>query len=317
MARLAETKLLARAIRNHASKAVRLEGLRLYEGIVRQVNPLKVELTTHDVTLEESDLLLGSWVRRYDVIWGLAVNDALVLMLLASGDWYVADVLTQNTVQSKPPTRTILTTASVSPYVPPAGCIAFDVEAIGAGGGGGGTVTAAASGAAGGGGGGGAWARKRYSGTLKASYVFSVGAGGAGGSTAGGVGVTGGDSSFDGGTTLAKGGGGGPGGNIATSGTAIKLPGVGGPASTSVGDEVKGGSPGAPSVRLSASILFSGEGGMAPSGGGGGYPNGGSGTPPAPPGYGGGGAGGVVSSGSAAVVGGSAADGVIEITEYY
>lgn len=61
--------------------------------VVRQVAPLRVELTESRIFLDEDDLSLGQWVRRYEKDKGLKVGDSLVVTPLHSGDWVASEVL--------------------------------------------------------------------------------------------------------------------------------------------------------------------------------------------------------------------------------
>lgn len=114
-------------------------------------------------------------------------------------------------------TRTILTTASASPYVPPTGCKAIRVLALGAGGGGGGVDgTGSGSSICGGGGGAGALVDK-FIDSLAASYTFVVGVKGAGGAAGNNNGAAGTATTFSDGAGLSLQAGAGSGGTAASS----------------------------------------------------------------------------------------------------
>ncbi len=100
-----------------------------------------------------------------------------------------------------PPAQTIYTSGSGT-YTTPANCKYIIFTLVGGGAGGSGADSTSV---AGGGGGGGGWAKHKID-SPASSYTYSVGAGGAGGSGAT-AGTAGGDTSFDGTTYKAKGGG--------------------------------------------------------------------------------------------------------------
>lgn len=155
----------------------------------------------------------------------------------------------------------VLTTASASPYVVPAGVSVIVVELVGGGGGGGGaTATGFNSSGVGGGGGGGAYTRKRIATSAGASFTFVVGTGGAGGvGTA--AAVSGGQTQFNATSITANGGGAGTG---MASGTGILTTAVGaGGAAGATGDLNIQGSDGGKGYRMSGTLGISGTGGSS------------------------------------------------------
>lgn len=199
-------------------------------------------------------------------------------------------------------------------YTLPSGINAILVECIGAGGGGGGAASVAVQAAAGSGAGGGAYASKLILNPAD-SYACIVGAGGAGGAAGNNNGANGADTSFDGGTILAKGGLFGLG---MAAGVALEFVtgNVGGIPGTSVGDLVLGGGTGGPGTRLSGTVAAAGFGGAAPRGGGMSIGRVSAGAGVVGMQYGGGGSGGCVINGSAAAAGGAGANGRIIVMEY-
>jgi hypothetical protein len=85
-------KSAAQAIRR-TSHDVANRKQRTMVAVVRQVAPLRVELTESRIFLDEDDLSLGQWVRRYEKDKGLKVGDSLVVTPLHSGDWVASEVL--------------------------------------------------------------------------------------------------------------------------------------------------------------------------------------------------------------------------------
>lgn len=190
------------------------------------------------------------------------------------------------------------------------------VECIGAGGSGGGCDGGANASAASGGGGGG-YSAKFINGPLAASYACAVGAGGGAPAAGANPGNAGGDTSFDGGTVLAKGGSGGGAGAAAGTTTSFIPGAAGGAAGSGAGDVKIGGGAGRMGFRSTGLNAWAGAGGAAAGGGGGNTPdnmtpgNGAVGNN-----YGGGGSGALATNGSAAASGGAGANGLLKVTEW-
>lgn len=91
-----ETRHLARAVREHSRGAVSKLGQKIVKGAVVQESPLAVELFANDVIIHADFLILGAWPRYFDRIFGIKLNDTLLLTRLDDGDWYVIDVLSQS-----------------------------------------------------------------------------------------------------------------------------------------------------------------------------------------------------------------------------
>ncbi len=202
-------------------------------------------------------------------------------------------------------------------YTPSPGTLAILVECIGGGGGGGGTTTAAASAAAGGGGGGGGYSASYILNPGTQAITVAVGSFGGGGAATGANGGSGGDTSYNSGVVLAKGGNGGTG---QAAGTALLYAagGGGGLESTGAGDVKLRGGDGQPGVTQTGLIAASGTGGDGGGalGGGGGVGKVAAGAGVGGGTYGAGGSGGLVLNNSAAVAGGGGAAGLMVITEY-
>lgn len=95
MSRMAESKHLARAIREHTRNGVSKLGHKLVKATVTRINPLGVELMRSDIVIDEEHLLLSGWLRHFDSRWGIEVGDTLLMSQLDDGDWYVLDVVSQ------------------------------------------------------------------------------------------------------------------------------------------------------------------------------------------------------------------------------
>jgi hypothetical protein len=91
-----ETREVARAVRDHVRRGVGVHGQKLVKGLVRNLSPLQVELTSNDLILEEDSLLLGAWPRYFDKLFGIVEGDTFVLVQMDDGDWYVLDVISQS-----------------------------------------------------------------------------------------------------------------------------------------------------------------------------------------------------------------------------
>lgn len=211
-------------------------------------------------------------------------------------------------------TITFSAAVPLATYTTPAGCKAISIKGVGGGGGGGGMATAATSGGGGGGGGAGSTFTK-FIASPAGSYFYSVGAGGAGGSSGANDGIAGVLTSFN--TTVLAGGGAGGRGSTASLNTIYM--GTGGQGAGGVasgGDENMQGGAGGWGLVLALNNAVGGQGGNSSSGGGGASRID-AGTGNAGGTYGGGGSGGVVVSASASVAGGGAADGLLEINEFY
>lgn len=201
-------------------------------------------------------------------------------------------------------------------FVPSSTSNLMFVECWGAGGSGGGCDGAANASAASGGGGG-AYSAKFISGPLLASYACAVGAGGISPAAGANPGNDGGDTSFDGGTVLAKGGLGGGAGAAAGTTTSFIAGAYGGSGGSGAGDVKMGGGSGRMGFRSSGTVAFAGAGGAAGGGGGGSNPDiVAAGAGAAGIVYGGGGSGALSFNGSAVAAGGAGANALIKVTEW-
>ena len=197
-------------------------------------------------------------------------------------------------------------------YTPTTGTQIIIIEMVGGGGGGGGVTGATSNAAAGGGGGSGGYLRKMITG-FSGTATYAIGSGGSGGANTGGVGSSGGATTFtyNSVTYTANGGGGAPGEQYGTA-AALVSGGAGAAVSTN-GDVNGGGSQGGWAQRISGTLAVSGAGAGTVFGSGGnglvGQANGSNGK-----GYGGGGSG-AMSTGSA-YTGGSGTQGIIIVWEF-
>lgn len=90
-----ETKEVARSIRKHVLDSHALVP-RIRKAIVREDDPLRAELTSADLVLDDNDLTLGTWARMYDRMVGIAVGDTLYVVQLESREWLVVEVGSDN-----------------------------------------------------------------------------------------------------------------------------------------------------------------------------------------------------------------------------
>ncbi len=271
---------------------------------------------------------IAEWETNTVYYTGSLVNDGSGNVYSSLADSNQGNALTNGTywrlvlsAVASPITRTILTTTSTSPYVPPAGCRAILVKAIGGGGGSGYIACSTTSetsistgGAAG------AYVEKLITSPLT-SYDFSVGAGGAGGTSGSNIGANGSNTTF--GTSFLTAGGGSGGNSVINATTEQTLNGAGG--GLAVGGDINiNGADALPASILSAGNLgsaFISSGGPSIFGtspscgyfltGGGNY---GAGTGPNP---GDGAMGGYSLGYVISYIGGTGADGIIIIDEYY
>jgi hypothetical protein len=67
--------------------------------VVLQVEPLQVELTERRTLLDDSELVLTQWVRRYVYEHGLFVGDTLLVTQMPNNDFLVSDVVSSNRIE--------------------------------------------------------------------------------------------------------------------------------------------------------------------------------------------------------------------------
>jgi hypothetical protein len=84
---------LARSLRAHTARHVGQLSRNVHYGIVRQVSPLQVELEGHDITLDEEELVVSQWVRRYGYDYGLNPGDTVLVAHMPNDDFVVHDVI--------------------------------------------------------------------------------------------------------------------------------------------------------------------------------------------------------------------------------
>ncbi len=152
-------------------------------------------------------------------------------------------------------------------YTVPAGAKRLMIEMIGGGGGAGSPTSGGGVARASGGGGAGVEVRHLITGTLAASYAYTVGAAGAGATANNTAGSTGGTTSF--GVFTAPGGGGGSPSEVDAAAQFIGAPST--PSASPAGgpNEVRGSKRGGPGVKISTASRMSGEGAPSAYGAGG------------------------------------------------
>lgn len=88
-----EARQLARAMRDHTMRAHDALSPKVRKSVVRQTNPLIVELVDAPITLTDDQLALGSWLRFFDERYGLTVGDTVFLVPLTDGSWLAIDAV--------------------------------------------------------------------------------------------------------------------------------------------------------------------------------------------------------------------------------
>lgn len=90
---------LARALRAHTQQNI-AQGVReVHYGIVRQVSPLQVEIEGRSLVLDENDLVVTQWVRRYGYDYGLSVGDTVLVSHMPNDDFVVHDVVSTDRIE--------------------------------------------------------------------------------------------------------------------------------------------------------------------------------------------------------------------------
>lgn len=83
----------AQALRRHARSAVEYHARSSSYAQVIAVDPLAVALHGSDEVLDDSQLSLTQWVKRYDLDHTIDVGDTLVIHEMPNGDWLATDVV--------------------------------------------------------------------------------------------------------------------------------------------------------------------------------------------------------------------------------
>jgi hypothetical protein len=84
---------LARALRSHSGRLIESARRETHFAVVRQANPLQVEIEDHGLVLDEEDLHVTQWVRRYDYDHNLQVGDTVLVAHMPNDDFVVHDVI--------------------------------------------------------------------------------------------------------------------------------------------------------------------------------------------------------------------------------
>lgn len=83
----------AAAVRGMSARQVDSRARQQDYAIVRSIAPLKVELSSSRLLLDDDDLVVTQWVRRYDLEQGIKVGDTVVVTPMKNGDFLVQDVV--------------------------------------------------------------------------------------------------------------------------------------------------------------------------------------------------------------------------------
>lgn len=86
---------LAAAIRGTSGKVVREHHPLPQRAVVREIDPLTVELAESNLMLEDEDLTVTQHVRRYDRDYGLEVGDTVVVIPVSGGEFVVTSVISK------------------------------------------------------------------------------------------------------------------------------------------------------------------------------------------------------------------------------
>lgn len=105
---------LARAMRTHTQQNI-AQGVReMHYGVVRQVTPLQVEIEGRSLVLEEDDLVITQWVRRYGYDYGLGVGDTVLVSHMPNDDFVVHDVVSTDKIEQGTDQSTTVTVSLTS-----------------------------------------------------------------------------------------------------------------------------------------------------------------------------------------------------------
>lgn len=83
----------ARAIRRRIERDRQHASRELRYAVVQQTDPLRARLADGKLPLDEEDLVLGQWLRRYRDEVGFVAGDTLAVTSMGNGDWLATDVL--------------------------------------------------------------------------------------------------------------------------------------------------------------------------------------------------------------------------------
>lgn len=86
------TRGVARAIRDMTLRGHEALTPKMRRAVVRSEDPLAVELMDAALVLDEDQLVLGSWVRLYDRLYGIAVGDTVYVVPFADGSWLLVEI---------------------------------------------------------------------------------------------------------------------------------------------------------------------------------------------------------------------------------
>lgn len=95
--RAARTRL-AKAIRTHGERQLAITQKVTHYATVRGLDPFQVELQDRRLILDEDDLVITQWVRRYGYDYGLQVGDTVLVHHMPNDDFVVADVVSTDDI---------------------------------------------------------------------------------------------------------------------------------------------------------------------------------------------------------------------------
>lgn len=88
-----EVRRAAASLRNHSRRAISWQTKEVQMAVVRQIDPIAVEVTESHLYLDDDDLTLSQDVRVYERQYGLKVGDTVTVTPIGRGDYVVSDVV--------------------------------------------------------------------------------------------------------------------------------------------------------------------------------------------------------------------------------
>lgn len=89
---------LAGALRVHTQKHIEASKQGTYIARIVTLDPIQAELGSSGLQLNEDNLILSQWVRRYDYDYGLRVGDNLIVTQMTNAEFVAHDVVSSNKI---------------------------------------------------------------------------------------------------------------------------------------------------------------------------------------------------------------------------
>lgn len=87
-----EVRRAAEALTAHVKKTSDFLSRPVEQAIVQTIDPLSAELLSGGLVLDDGQLVLGTWARKYDQDHGIEVGDTLTVVEVAGDDYVVLEV---------------------------------------------------------------------------------------------------------------------------------------------------------------------------------------------------------------------------------